>query len=172
MATTPVTKLIILRGASAVGKSTVAEALMERTRRPTVLVELDYYRFGFVNPPKRDHNLEFELSSNDTITALQLGFDVIFDGNFTSTAHDPFLEKLFRAHPKENYLFYLDASLPETLRRHGTKSNPRISAEKMREVYKNASPTGREEEVVIPEDSSLEQTVEQIVRTTGICTGY
>jgi len=169
MATTPVTKLIILRGASAVGKTTVAKALMERTRRPTVLVELDYYRFGFVNPPKRNHNLEYELSGSDTITALRLGFDVIFDGNFTSSTHDPFLEKLFRAHPKENYVFYLDASLSETLRRHGTKSNPRISTDKMREVYKNASPTGRDEEVVIPEESSLEQTVERIVQTTGIC---
>ncbi|HYW25491.1 MAG TPA: AAA family ATPase [Terriglobales bacterium] len=169
VATTPVTKLIILRGPSAVGKSTVAKALMERTPRPTVLVELDYYRFGFVNPPKRDLNLEYELSGSDAMTALRLGFDVIFDGNFTSSAHDPFLEELFRAHPKENYLFYLDASLTETMRRHGTKANPRISTEKMREVYKNASPTGREEEVVIPEDSSLEQTVEQIVRTTAIC---
>lgn len=163
------TKLIMLRGPSAVGKSTVARVLMERTLRPTYLVELDYYRFGFVNPPKRNHGLEYELSGNDTITALSLGFDVVFDGNFTSHPDDPFVEKLFRAHPKENYLFYLDASLPETLRRHESKSSPRITVDKMKEVYKYAYPTGRKGEVVIPESSSLEQTVEQIVRITGIC---
>jgi thymidylate kinase len=163
------TKLIILRGPSAVGKSTVAKALMELTQRPTVLVELDYYRFSFVNPPRRDHNLEYELSGSDVLIALRLGFDVIFDGNFTADAHDPFLVRLFRAHAEQNYLFYLDASLAETLRRHKTKSNPRISAEKMREVYKYASPTGRKDEVVIPGDSSLEQTVDQIVQATGIC---
>ncbi len=114
---------------------------MKRTKRPTALVDLDYYRFSFTNPPREDH---------------------------TATAHDPFLEKLFHTHPEENYLFYLDASLHETLKRHETKCNPRISIEKMREVYEYASPTGREEEVVIPESSSLEQTVEQIARITGI----
>lgn len=161
-------KLIIIRGPSGVGKSTVAQALMKRTKRPTVLVDLDYYRFGFVNPPGRDHELEYEMSGSDVLIGLRLGFDVIFDGNFTVDAHDPFLEKLFKAHPKENYLFYLDASLPETLRRHDTKSYSRISTDKMREVYKYASPTGRKEEVVIPESSSLEQTVEQIIVITGI----
>jgi thymidylate kinase len=162
------TKLIIIRGPSGVGKSAVAQALMKRTKRPTVLVDLDHYRFSFINPPRADHDLEYEMSGNDVLIGLRLGFDVIFDGNFTATAHDPFLEKLFHAHPEENYLFYLDASLHETLKRHETKSNPRISIEKMREVYEYASPTGREEEVVISESSSLEQTVEQITRITGI----
>ncbi len=77
----------------------------------------------------------------------EVRFDAIFDGNFSSAANDPFLEKLFHAHPEENYLFYLDASLPETLKRHALKAGPRIPAEKMREV--------------IPEGSSLKQTVEQ-----------
>jgi predicted kinase len=162
------TKLIIIRGPSGVGKSTVAQALMKRTKRPAVLVDLDYYRFGFVNPPRPDHGLEYEMSGSDVLICLRLGFDVIFDGNFTADAHDPFLERLFQAHPRENYLFYLDASLPETLLRHETKSYTRISADKMCEVYKYASPTGRKEEVVIPESSSLEQTVEQSVEITGI----
>src|SRR5215831_19027593 len=150
------TKLIILRGPSAVGKSTVATALMKRTKRPTVLVDLDHYRFSFVNPPNYDHDLEYEMSGSDVLIGLKLGFDVIFDGNFTATAHDPFLEKLLGVHPEETYLLYLDATLSETLRRHGTKSNPRISADKMKEVYKDASPTGHEKEVIIPESSTLE----------------
>lgn len=49
---------------------------------------------------------------------LWLGFDVIYDGNFTATAHDPFLAKLLSAQPEETYLFYLNASLNETLKRH------------------------------------------------------
>jgi len=162
------TKLIIIRGPSGVGKSTVAKALMKRTKRPTVLVELDHYRFSFVNPPNHDHDLEYEMSGSDVLIGLKLGFDVIFDGNFTATAHDPFLEKLFSAHPEENYIFYLDASLNETFKRHETKSHPRISTDKMKEVYKYASPTGHEKEVIIPERSSLEQTVEQIAQITGI----
>jgi len=161
------TKLIIIRGPSGVGKSTVAQALMRRTTRPTVLVDLDHYRFSFVNPPNYDHDVEYEMSGSDVLIGLRLGFDVIFDGNFSATANDPFLEKLLAAHPEENYLFYLDATLNETLKRHETKTNPRISADKMKEVYKFASPTGHEKEVTIPESSSLEQTVEQIALITG-----
>jgi AAA domain len=163
-----VTKLIILRGPSAVGKSTVAAALMRRTKRPTVLVDLDHYRFSFINPPPRDHNLEYEMSGSDVLIGLNLGFDVIFDGNFRAEAHDRFLAKRFQAHPEENYLFYLDASLGETLERHNTKSNPRINADKMKEVYKYASPVGHEKEVVIPQDSSLDETVDRIIRVAGI----
>lgn len=162
------TKLIILRGPSGVGKSSVAQALMKRTKRPTVLVDLDHYRFSFVNPPNRAHDLEYEMSGNDVLIGLRLGFDVVFDGNFTATAHDPLLKKWFSTHPEENYLFYLDASLNETLKRHETKSHPRISTDKMKEVYQYASPTGHETEVIIPESSSLEQTVEQIAQITGI----
>src|SRR5258708_38036875 len=66
------------------GKSTVAQALMKWTTRPTVLVDLDHYRFSFVNPPNRDHDLEYEMSGSDVLIGLKLGFDVIFDGNFTA----------------------------------------------------------------------------------------
>jgi deoxyadenosine/deoxycytidine kinase len=100
------TKLIILRGPSGVGKSTAAKALLKRSTSPTVLVELDHYRFSFVNPPHHDHDLEYEMSGSDV-------------------------------------LIYLDASLNETLKRHETKSNPRISTDKMKEVYHYASPTQR-----------------------------
>lgn len=162
------TKLIFLRGPSGVGKSTVAQALLQRTTRPTVLVDLDHYRFSFVNPPYEDHNMEYEMSASDILIGLRLGFDVIFDGNFTATAHDPFLEKLLSAHPEETYLFYLDASLEETLKRHETKSHPRIAKEKMKEVYPYASPIGHEKEIIIPHVSSLEQTIEHITKSVGI----
>ena len=108
------------------GKTAVARALMKRTERPTVLVELDYYRFSFVNPPSRDHGLEYEMSGSDALIALNLGFDVVFDRNFTAEDPDPFLDRLFSARPRENYLFYLDATSRETLKRHATKLNPRI----------------------------------------------
>ncbi|SRR5258708_6638400 len=161
-------KLIFLRGPSGVGKSTVAQALMSQTSRPTVLVDLDYYRFGFVNRPEDWDGPEYEMSSNDILIGLRMGYDVIFDGNFSSDPDDPFIKKLFDSHPQENYLFYLDASLPETLRRHKTKTSSRITPGKMKEVYKFASPVGIEQEVVIPEGSSLEQTVRKIKEITGI----
>lgn len=162
------TKLIIIRGPSGAGKSTVAKALMGLTTRPTVLVDLDYYRFGYVNSPNNEHQIEYVLSGNDVISSLKLGFDVIFDGNFTAASRMNFLKRLFAEHPDENYLFYLEASLEETLKRHNTKINSRIDTDKMKEVYQFASPVGHKDEVVIPEDSSVDETVQLIRDTTGI----
>jgi predicted kinase len=168
-------KLIMLRGPSAVGKSTVAGELMRRTKRPTVLIDLDYYRFGFVNWEKApasgsedELGPEYEMSGSDVLIGLRRGYDVIFDGNFTSDPNDPFLKMIFDAHPDDNYLFYMDASLEETLKRHKTKENARIDTDKMREVYEYASPVGLEKEVIIPQDSSLEETVERIRQVAGI----
>jgi len=62
----------------------------------------------------------------------------------------------------------LDASLNETRKRHQAKSHPRISTDKMKEVYHDASPTGHEKEVIIPQSSSVEQTVEHRAQITGI----
>jgi hypothetical protein len=133
-----------------------------------VLVELDYYRFGFVNRPEDWDGPEYEMSGSDVLIGLRMGYDVIFDGNFASGPHDPFLKKLFQAHPRENFLFYLEASLSETLRRHETKNSPRITTKKMKEVYKYASPVGAEQEVVIPERSTLDETVSKIRQIAGI----
>jgi uridine kinase len=44
------TKLIVLRGPSGAGKTTVAKQLFQVTARPTVLLEQDYYRFSFKPP--------------------------------------------------------------------------------------------------------------------------
>ena len=161
-------KLIIIRGPCGAGKSTVAKALMEQASRPTALVDLDYYRFIFVNPPPEDHNLEYKMAECNILIGLEQGFDVIFEGNFRADSNDPMLERLFKTHPKENYLFYLEASLDETLRRHQNREDRRISADKMRELYEYATPIGHARETVIPETSSLEETIKLIQKTVGI----
>jgi hypothetical protein len=38
----------------------------------------------------------------------------------------------------------------------------------MKEVFKYASPVGLENEVIIPQDSSIDETVERIIQAAGI----
>lgn len=132
------------------------------------LVDLDHYRFAYVNPPPFDHNLEYEMSGNDVVVGLKLGFDVVFAGNFRAKEPDPFLENLFGLQLSENYLFYLDASLDQTLRRHETRLDRRITSEKMRELYGFAAATGYREEVIVPEALSVADKVDLITQVAGL----
>lgn len=158
-------KLIIIRGPSGAGKSTVSKELMAKTKRPAVLIDLDYYRFIHVNGVG-NHDLEYDMCVSNILIALDKGFDVIFDGNYNAKEKPDFFNKVLREHPNDNYFFYLDASLEETLKRHVTRADQRIRPEKMMELYKFASPTDYKDEVIIPESSSLEDTVNLIKKVS------
>ena len=160
-------KLIIIRGPSGSGKSTVAKTLMKSVKRPTVLIERDYYMFMF----KTDSGSEVpdkELILDNILTCLKRGFDVIFEGNFKIDTHKPLLDRLFELHPGENYIFYLDTSLTETLKRHDMRAEKIISKQKMEELYKFTTPMNHPMEIIVPETSTLEEIVSLIQKTANI----
>jgi len=109
-----------------------------------------------------------ELIESNILICLRRGFDVVFEGNFKVTTHKELLSRLFKIHPDENYVFYLQASLVETLRRHGTRTEKIISEEKMKELYGYATPINHPAETIVPESSSVEETVKLIQTTAGI----
>lgn len=138
---------------------------MERANRPTALVARDHYMFMFTAADMQGA-LDQELIKNNVLTCLAHGFDVIFEGNFKPEDHELLLHSLLAAHPEENYIFYLNASLTETLRRHNTRDQI-LSAVEMEALYSRARPLGRPAEVVIDERSSLEETVKVIKTASG-----
>ena len=160
-------KLIIIRGPSGAGKSTIAKELMAKVTRPTALIERDSYMFMF-KPNDGSIVLDKELIENNILICLERGFDVIFEGNFKINTHKQLLDRLFKVHPDENYVFYLDASLPETLRRHELRSEKIISKEKMEELYSYAAPMNHQNEIIVPQSSSQEETINLIRKAAQI----
>ena|SRR3990170_5368173 len=160
-------KLIIIRGPSGAGKSAVAKDLFKQVTRPTALIERDYYMFMFktgsdTKVPNK------ELLESNILICLNHDFDVIFEGNFKIDTHKQLLDRLFAAHPHDNYIFYLDVSLAESLRRHNTRSEKIISEEKMTELHGYTTPMQHPNETIVPETFSLEQTVNLIRKTANI----
>ena len=98
-------KLLIIRGPSGSGKSTVSKALMAKVKRPTVLIDLDYYRFIHVNGVGK-HGLEHEMCINNILIALSKGFDVIFEGNYNAHERPDFFNAVFKGQADENYICY------------------------------------------------------------------
>jgi adenylate kinase family enzyme len=161
-----VSKFVIIRGPCGAGKSTVARRLFEQVTRPTALVERDRYMFMF-RAPGGTHVPDKELIELDILKCFERGFDVIFEGNFRPGTHRDLLERLFSQHPDDNYVFYLDVSLEETLRRHGTRERI-ISEPEMRALYEYAVPLGHASESIVPEHFSIEEAVAHIRRIADL----
>jgi len=163
------TKLIILRGPSGAGKSTVAKALQAGATRKVALIDQDYYK-EFMLKPKEDVRADVPKFILDNILlGLRLGYDVIIDGIFESHRYGNFFDPVFVKHPKENYMFYFDVSLDETLRRHQTRPQKEHFGEaEMRDWYSYSDRSKHAFEEVIPESSSLEETISTIRKATRL----
>lgn len=163
-------KLIIVRGPSGSGKSTIAKALFEKAEKPVAFIAQDYYRFMFKpagGGGKYNSSAIHQMIKNDVLIALENRYDVILEGILSEKSYGTVLEEIFKCHPAENYMFYLDVSLEETMRRHETRvvSGPAFDAEKMRSWYAMAHRSNHRLERIIPEDSSLGESLDFIIRT-------
>lgn len=160
-------RLIVLRGPSAAGKSSVAAALLE-SPRPTALIAQDSYRFIFnVREGEPYSRAVREMIRTNVLTALGNGFDVVVEGVLKAKGYRDVFGALFREHPRNNHLFYFDVSFEETLRRHRSRATAGMFTEEdMRSWYKARDLLGYDFETVIGEDSALGDTVNRIRRAT------
>lgn len=164
-------KLIVLRGPSGSGKSTVARIIFEQARRKTALIEQDHYRYIFKpsgGGSKHNADTIHRMILHNTLEALGDGYDVILEGILSVRSYGEALEKMFRQHPTENYMFYFDISFEETIRRHKARvCRSEFGEADMRQWYPAAHRSNHELERIIPEQYSAEETVAFIKRIVG-----
>lgn len=167
------TKLIVLRGPSGSGKSTVANLLKQKARSRIALIEQDYYRFIFKlagGGSKPNSDTIHKMIKCQTLIALQDGYDVILEGILSVRSYSIILDEIFEQHPNNNYMFYFDISLQETIKRHKTRKD-KISdfgEDEMRKWYPMAHRSNHRLENIIPERYSAEETLNKILSETGI----
>jgi predicted kinase len=161
--------LVVIRGNSGSGKTTIAREVRRRYGRGCALLEQDHLRRIVL----REHD-------NDAIgpvapafiaatagTALGLGYHVILEGILHSSRYAAALAGLVGGHPGPSYVYYLDVPFEETLRRHATRAVD-FSAEQMRGWYVAHDVLGVAGERVVDETATLDQTVSMILHTSGL----
>lgn len=164
------TRLIILRGNSGSGKSTVAMALRERSTagRKIALVEQDYLRRHILKEKECDNGDNIGLIRQTVEYALANNYDVILEGILYEPRYGSMIASLIRL-ADLHWVYYFDVSFEETLRRHSTKRNAHeFGEEEMRAWYKDDDRLGYDGEIIIPESNSFDDTVNYILAQTNL----
>ncbi|GAB6421741.1 kinase [Bacillus luti] len=113
--------LIILRGNSASGKTTIAKQLQEYFGQGTLLVSQDVVRRDMLKVHDTLGNLSHDLLFEITKYGKGKCKFVILEGILNSRRYGDMLKELIHYFEGNAYTYYFDLSLDETIRRHNTR---------------------------------------------------
>jgi predicted kinase len=114
-------KLIILRGNSASGKSSVAAEVRNRYGHGLAIVGQDNLRRVVLREKDRPGGANIGLIDLTARYALDHGFHVIVEGILYASHYGDMLTALTADHRGTTRLYYMHVPFEETLRRHATK---------------------------------------------------
>lgn len=158
------TRLIVVRGNSASGKSTTAWALREWWGRRLAVVEQDYLRRRILKAHDTDEGPQYGLIEQTVTYCLDYGYDVVLEGILHRQRYRPMLERLAENHRGVTAAYYFDISWAETLRRHASRAKAvEFDAEDMRGWYCPRDTLGWPGERLVPDEATLDTTCERIV---------
>ena len=172
MVGTEETRLIVLRGNSASGKSSIASGLREQFGRNLALVAQDNLRRIVLRERDRPGAANIGLIGMTARYALDAGFHTVVEGILYADRYAEMLEDLLRDHRGISRCYYLDVPLQETLVRHSTKPDleylTQVTDEHLRDWYREQDLLPSGVETVVDASSTLPDTVKRIMWESGL----
>ncbi len=170
----PDTRLVVIRGNSASGKSSVAQGLRDHYGRGIAIVGQDMIRRNVLREHDTARGASIALLSTIARAALDAGFHVVLEGILYADRYSHMITSLVRDHRGTSRCYYLDVPLEATLVRHASKADAACLAQvtdaHLTSWYRELDLLPDGLETVIPADSTLRDTVARIVRDTGLTT--
>jgi NTP pyrophosphatase (non-canonical NTP hydrolase)/predicted kinase len=159
------TRLIVLRGNSGSGKSTVAKALLDaHGGRGVAWVAQDLIRRTILREKDRPGAANIGLIDQIARYCLDQGYHAVVDGILYADRYEHMLAGLRRDHRGRSYFYYLDVSLDETIRRHTTRPQvAEFGPDDMRDWYRPRDLLSSIEERIIPETSTRQESTDRIL---------
>lgn len=153
-------KLIILRGNSGSGKTTVSKELQKRFGRNTMLISQDMVRLQMLYAKDAEalpliiQLLKYGRQNSDI---------TILEGILDSEVYESLFETAVKEYGADIFAFYYDLPFEETLQRHATKPNrAEFGEQDMRRWWKEKDYTNVIPEKTITRDMSISNTVDMI----------
>lgn len=159
-------KLIILRGNSGSGKTTIAKELQNRFGRNTMLISQDMVRREILKVKDGENTQAIPLMKELLIYGNNHSDVVILEGIMYADWYKPLFELAVRLYGSNIYAYYFDLSFEETLSRHQTKPNcHEFGEEAMRRWWREKDFSDILNEVSITAEKSMDIIVENICDT-------
>ena len=163
------TRLVVIRGNSASGKSSIASGLRAAYGRGLAIVGQDNIRRDVL----REHDLpcgaNIGLIGTIARYALDHGYHVVVEGILHADRYAEMLTGLVADHQGVSRCFYLDVPFAVTLERHAARPLAKAVGEReMRQWWSplDLLPDGAEE--IIDQHSTLDQSVSRIFHASGL----
>ncbi|HUR08936.1 MAG TPA: AAA family ATPase [Nonomuraea sp.] len=166
------TRLIVVRGNSASGKSSVAAGLREKFGRNLAIVGQDNLRRTVLRERDRPGAVNIGLIALTARHALDNGFHVVVEGILYADRYGTMLQDLVRAHRGVSRCYYLDVPYAQTVLRHATRADAeylaQVTADHLRDWYREKDLLPDALETVIDAAGTLDDTVQRILRESGL----
>lgn len=163
------TKLVIVRGNSASGKSSVAAEARRRYGRGIAIVGQDNLRSVVLREHDVPGGANVGLIDLTTRHALSHGFHVIVEGILRADHYGEMLTALISDYAGSAFAYFLDVPFSETLRRHATKPQDVSYGEaEMRRWYRELDLLPGSIEQIIPATSALQATVTTLMADASL----
>lgn len=157
-------KLIILRGNSGSGKTTIAKELQKRLGQNTMLISQDEIRRNMLNVKDGEDTPALPLMKELLIYGSKHSDFVIMEGIMNREWYKPLFELAVQLYGTEVYAYYFDLTFEETLKRHLTRPKCReFGEESMRRWWREKDFSDVLNEICI----TFERDKESII--TDIC---
>jgi len=161
-------RLIIIRGNSGSGKSTIAKRLQHKMGYQTMLIPQDVVRREMLRVRDKDNNPSVRLVYDLAMYGNEIGFDVIIEGIFVNERYGDMLRKLIDNFQGESYVYYFDIPIDVTLQRHNLKPNAHEFGEKeLRAWWIDKDYLGVSNEKLITANMSEDEISEMFVSDIG-----
>jgi len=156
-------KLIIIRGNSGSGKTTVAKELQKRLGHGTMLISQDAVRREMIYVKDEQGNKAVDLLQNLVAFAREHCDNAILEGILSFDKYEKLFTQISEIY-SDIHAYYYDICFEETIRRHSKKPNAGDFGEKeMRRWWKEKDLLPTIPEKILTESMSMEYIVDMIL---------
>ncbi|MCL2531507.1 MAG: AAA family ATPase [Oscillospiraceae bacterium] len=158
-------KIIILRGNSGSGKTTVAKTLQEKLGRGTLYISQDHVRREMLWIRGSADSQNIELLKHLVLFGSQHCDVTILDGILYANEHEELFAQIKSAFHEHVFAYYFDLPFEETLRRHEQKLKAKhhsFGEAEMRKWWREKDFAAYLDEKNITQDMCLEDIIERI----------